>query len=318
MVPDTHGRERPGPSKGKLVRLALLAVLELCAAWLLAKGLIWLGKLYADNHFQQSVTLNQVTVVPNAGRVAHSHHTTSPSLITDTAMNQQPSVVGWVFLAVGCIAGIVVWMFVQRGRTTTRDGSLSLGCGLGVVVIAMLPAVRAATEASHAAMMIQLMMLMVIAPALIASVIRPRSNSRAIAQTRMVAIPSALGYAAVMVWWHLPLQSASGDTAWLAVAALLLGLIFWAGILSDDRPEDQRLQRISIYVAGLPAGLIGLALILSTEPILGVHDHSNSVLGSVTDQRLGGVLMMLVEGIFLIPLLLRASAPRERSQGSPS
>ncbi|NIL91479.1 hypothetical protein RhoFasSB10_03824 [Rhodococcus fascians] len=81
-------------------------------------------------------------------------------------------------------------------------------------------------------------------------------------------------------------------------------------ILSDERPDIEKTRRLTIYVAGIPAGLLGLALIIATEPIMAGHMHGTSGLGAIVDQRAGGVVMMLVEAVFLIPVLLSENTTR--------
>ncbi|WP_179274232.1 hypothetical protein [Rhodococcus sp. 06-221-2] len=40
------------------------------------------------------------------------------------------------------------------------------------------------------------------------------------------------------------------------------------------------------------------------------HMHGTSGLGAIVDQRAGGVVMMLVEAVFLIPVLLSENTTR--------
>ncbi|MBM7413291.1 MULTISPECIES: cytochrome c oxidase assembly protein [Nocardiaceae] len=223
----------------------------------------------------------------------------------------------WALLATACVAGAALWM--SRRRLTTRFSQVSVDAALVVaavsaVVVALLPSVRSAADMSHLAMMTQVMILVMIAPALASGFLRQRIrlSTRVV---RVAAVPVALGYVIVMYLWHLPIVTVTGTSAGvLSTAALLVGLCLWCSILSDERPEIEKTRRLTVYVAGIPAGILGLALIIATEPIMAGHVHGTSGLGAIADQRAGGVVMMLVEAVFLIPILL----PHNERRGTVS
>ncbi|MBL7255964.1 cytochrome c oxidase assembly protein [Paractinoplanes lichenicola] len=96
----------------------------------------------------------------------------------------------------------------------------------------------------------------------------------------------------------------------LSVLTFLVGFILWTAVLSDSRPAVARLRRAAVYTASIPGGLIGLALLISSQPLVAGHAHAGTLLGPIADQRAGGLVMMVVEAIFLIPVLLHSARSR--------
>ncbi|MGW8815913.1 cytochrome c oxidase assembly protein [Gordonia terrae] len=297
--------EKTGPN---LTRLGLLALVEIVAAFVLAQGLIAVGKALRDDSPVDAAT-SPHSDHDMSGHGHHGHHGASMDMSIQAAGDTaSPSAGTWALLTMTCVVAASLWLTRKRlaaaRSQTTADAALFAGAVLSVVVM-LLPPIRAAAEVSHLAMMTQLMVLILIAPALASGLMR-RSIPVSDSVSRLLSIPLAIGYVVVMYLWHLPTITVTGTTAIvLGAAALVVGLGLWTTILADERPHMQKLRRVTVYVAGIPAGLLGLALIISTEPIMAGHVHGAGGLGPIADQRAGGAVMMLIEAIFLIPILLQ-------------
>ncbi|WP_067650563.1 cytochrome c oxidase assembly protein [Nocardia harenae] len=278
------------PPRPRLLRLAGLAAVELLVAWLLAQGLIRLGRLLSARSAAE----------PEPLQGAHGGHGQGGG----TAGAHLSPVTGTVTLAVACALAVTVWLTRRRGG----GDEWRLLAVIAIVVVAFLPVAQAAAGASHLAMMIRLMLLLVIAPSLLASLVYRHRRAPA-AVVRRLAIPAALGYALIMLLWHLPTPATGPGSALFALLTFAAGVALWVGVLGDPDPVHATPQRVAVYLAGIPAGLIGLALILAGEPILPGHPHAGAGLSAVADQRAGGLLMMIVEAIFLLPVLTRAARP---------
>lgn len=285
----------PTLDTGKLVRLAGLAALEVAAAWLLVQWVIAYGStLYTDNTADN-------TAEPTVPAIhAHGGHAATASA------GDAPTSGGWIFLSVALVAGIALW--IARHRI---EWAVVLCGGLTVAAVMLLPAVSRTAELSHTAMMARLMILIVVSPALIAEASR-REFTPPKRTVVWISIPSAVAYGTAMVVWHLPSTSADISAVTIQLATFAIGLLLWGGILLDTRPELQRLRTVTIYVAGAPAGIIGLALIISARPLGMAHpDTTDLWFGVLTDQRSGGLLMMAIEAVFIIPLLMNAARVRQ-------
>jgi putative membrane protein len=142
---------------------------------------------------------------------------------------------------------------------------------------------------------------------------RPWARRELVAAT--VAAP------AVMWFWHLPGRHDNLVAhGWLkvlpAVSVFVTGVVFWRLVLGAGRrvaPPGAR--QIALVVAGQASALLGLALLLTTSPLHGGTDGLWG-LSAVADQRLAGVLMLVVDLGVMVPLLAalndarRASTPR--------
>ncbi|MEV2225561.1 hypothetical protein AB0E01_37665 [Nocardia vinacea] len=193
------------------------------------------------------------------------------------------------------VAGAAIWMVIRR---SDRDPRL-LAAGTAILVSAA--ALLGPVPTTHVGAMATMMALLVVGPALLThAVAAPALDTRFSAKPMIVAAVTAAGaFAVVAIVWHLPavhvaMMSGFASARWLLPATFPIGLCFWGSVRVATLDPVTR-SRLAL-IAGVPSGLIGLALLIANRPIL--PDHS-----TLLDQRLGGALMMALDAAFLVPLL---------------
>jgi putative membrane protein len=159
--------------------------------------------------------------------------------------------------------------------------------GIALVVAAVSPPVHAAADRSLAVHMVQHVLLLTVAPAMLVA----GGVGRAVAarwRPPVVAAAAATTaiQTAVMVAWHLPpLYGAAhgGTAAHLAEHVLFLvsGTAFWAVVTSDDVGLAAPLV---LFVASLPGTALGVALTLAQSAWYPAYPDMGS-------QQLAGVVM---------------------------
>jgi hypothetical protein len=209
-------------------------------------------------------------------------------------------------------------------RSTSDDSLLALGLLLGVTaaavaalrlatsariqayvafaayVIAVLPIVRTATAASHLVLMAQTMVLMLLAPVLLITAFAERRRGSHLG----LALLAAGGYLSVLYLWHVPgphdaaMSNLGWD--WIRVATCAaIGLLFWSAA---------RTSLPSLLLAAGGSGLLGLALVIGPQPLFAMAPALPG-LTALADQRLAGLLMMIVDVVVLLPMASRLSRP---------
>ncbi|WP_167329528.1 hypothetical protein [Rhodococcoides fascians] len=186
---------------------------------------------------------NSDAVASDGGMSGHHHPSRSSMDVAAHTSSAGPAAGTWALLAIACVAGAALWM--ARKRLSTRFSQVSVDAALVVaavsaVVVALLPSVRSAAEISHLAMMTQLMILVMIAPALASGFLRRwiKLSTRVV---RLAAVPAALGYVFVMYLWHLPIVTVAGTSAAvLSAAALLVGLCLGARFCPTNAPISRK------------------------------------------------------------------------------
>lgn len=176
-----------------------------------------------------------------------------------------------------------------------------------------------AGSSSHLALMAQLTLLGVLVPVLLARRF-PAQQSGPAPWARRQLFAATLAAPAVLWFWHLPAmhdELGSGRHLHLlpAVTVFLTGYLFWRAALGTGRRvAPPAARQIALVAAGQASALLGLALLLTTDPLHG-GTHGLWGLSALSDQRLAGALMLVVDLGVTVPLL--AALNTQRRAGAP-
>lgn len=276
MSTGTISAEPPASAPPALMRQAALAVVELAGAALLAVLLVKAGENLPQTH--------------SAGT-----HTQRPA-------DSSSEVLLGIAIAVGTISGYVLRRRLRLGLRPRWSYAVTGGAGAVVMVVP----ISTSGASTHLVMMAQVMGMLVVGPALIVAAVRAgRLSVQGHKYPRVLGASAAAGFVACLVAWHIPqvhgfVAGQPGlHSACLALMAVV-GVHFWFAVTAPVHTRgDHTARRTAVLIAAIPSGLIGLALLIATAPIVpGV-----AVQGALTDQRLGGALMMLLDSLFLLPLM---------------
>lgn len=214
------------------------------------------------------------------------------------------------------------------GQKPSAGPSLGLLLGLGAVELAVAWAIaRGLTDpaashvhgaqgpTSHLAVMAQLTALGILAPLGLARVL-PAGASEVRPWARRQLLLVTIAAPAVMWFWHLPaMHDELGSGRRLEplpmLTVFLTGLLFWRAVLGTGRRvAPPAARQLALVVAGQATALLGLALLLTTDPL---HAGGDGLWGlsAVADQRLAGVLMLVAELGVMVPLLASLNAQRK-------
>jgi putative membrane protein len=274
--------------------LVTVAVAELAAAWVLVQAMIAL-----DRHAMPAV---MKMAVPGG---ASSRSDAVISLL----------LAGWLGAGV-----VVVGAQLSDQPTARRWWASSRACAYVAFAgygLALLAPVRAAATASHLVLMAQTMLLLVVAPALLAVALQAGSahagGPRAGWSSRLGPLPwlAAGAYLVVLYGWHLPVAhtGAINDQGvdWLRIASTTgAGLALWRFVVSDRVRASDRLA--ALITVGAGSGLLGIAFLLSPRALMPMATGSTLGWSALTDQRLAGLLMMAVDVAVLLPVAGRVAA----------
>ena len=164
-------------------------------------------------------------------------------------------------------------------------------------VVSVVPVTYRLANDSHLILMIQTMLLMAAAPALLVSAIDRSAPpaSLPISMIRVLLPLAAAGYVAARYFWHLPSahQAAMGSvsvTQLRMITEAAAGALFWAAVLGDRRPTlDRPRATAAMAVAGL-SGLLGLALLIGSSPMFAMPTGFHLFgLSEVWEQRMAGL-----------------------------
>jgi putative membrane protein len=141
----------------------------------------------------------------------------------------------------------------------------------------------------------------------------------------MAAIPASM-IELVVVWaWHVPAlhHVARHDSAALVLeqgSFIAAGVLLWTAAIGGDR-EQRRVRAgagiVALLFTSMHMTLLGALFALANRPLF-AHPQTGTSLSAVSDQQLGGVIMLLVGGAsyLLGGLQLTAIALRARSTHS--
>jgi cytochrome c oxidase assembly factor CtaG len=221
-----------------------------------------------------------------------------------------------LLLLLGLLAGAAA--LFARAAARPVPAPIVAGFGLLCFAVAFLPVVRTAADESHVAFMAQLMLVLLAAPVLIVVARSSMPNVSVVPATvvRVGAPLAAVGYVGVLYLWHLPrlhesAMTGTGGQPIELVSLALVGLVLWGLVLGDRRAELAGTRLAAVLVAAVPSGLLGLALILSPRPLLVGAMNLPWGISPLGDQRLSGIVMMIADLAFVVPLtgLVAAAAP---------
>jgi putative membrane protein len=202
-----------------------------------------------------------------------------------------------------------------------RRGSLLLG--LGVLVAAWLGPLPALASGSFAAHMTMHIAVVAVAAPLLAFAMAGTAVDPVRAMPHLCAPIPASMIELVVVWaWHVPMlhHAARHDTGTFVLeqgSFVMAGVLLWIAAVGGT--DEQRRVRagsgiVALLFTSMHMTLLGALFALGNRPLF---DHTPSVTGptAVSDQQLGGVIMLLVGGAsyLLGGLGLTSVALRSRS-----
>ena len=204
-----------------------------------------------------------------------------------------------------------------------RSGWLVLGLAvLGVAWLGPLPTLASHSFAAH--MTMHMAVVAIAAPLLAAGMAGTVADPVRTMPHIVAPIPASMVDLVVVWTWHVPAlhQAARHGTGAFAleqVTFLLAGLLLWSSALGGDR-EQRRLRAGSgiaaLLFTSMHMTLLGALFALTTRPLF-PHRSSPDV-SSLTDQHLGGVIMLLVGGASYLAGGLWLTATALRSRSAPS
>jgi putative membrane protein len=206
---------------------------------------------------------------------------------------------------------------------------LSLIAGAAVLATAWLgplPALASHSFAAH--MTIHIAVVAVAAPFLAMAIAGTVADPARAMPNVMAPIPLSM-LELVVVWaWHVPaMHEAARDPAVFVLeqgSFVVAGVLLWIAAIGGD--AEQRRVRAGAGVAALlftsiHMTLLGALFALARRPLF-AHTTSDEISSSLTDQELGGVIMLLVGGasylvggLALIALALRAPRTPSAARG---
>lgn len=221
----------------------------------------------------------------------------------DTHAEHAPPVSGSSLIVAGATLAValVVW---------TVDARPALAFITGLVVMTFSVASwGGVTPGGHAVLMAQLMIVMVIGPALLAATFASTKTGPPLPDrlVRLGGLVAALVFVVTLYAWHLPnlhgwlMSNGMEFMLWSA----LIGVAFWGLMMNDHRPELAGTRRTSLLLIGVPSGLLGLALLLGGGANHPSSPAAGAIASAVADQRLAGLVMLLVDAFVILPTFVR-------------
>jgi cytochrome c oxidase assembly factor CtaG len=224
--------------------------------------------------------------------------------------------VGVALGVTGLLVGYLSGIAGATGRLPVGPLLAWIG-GLACAGVALVGPVAAAVGESHLAYMVQLELLMVVAPVLL--VVGVRDLRRGHDRPRGLMLAAPLVWAGVLVAWHLPGLHESVGTEPVRLASFVAGgLVLWWCVLDRHVPagdiavDDRRARGRVLLVALEASALVGLTLLVAPAPLYADMAMGWAGLSPMADQRAAGALMMVVEIIVAAIWVLRGAARRTR------
>jgi hypothetical protein len=263
------------------VRTWLVAALEIIGALILARVMVW-TEPPGMQHGDHNMAMPGMASAPGPGA-----HWTWP-----------------VYGAVAVVVATGIWWLVSR------QAVVAVICAVALLTCAVSQPVRVLATRSHLIAMVVLESLMVLIPLLVLTALpRPSKTRRSSARAWLsLTVGSALAYAALLVALHIPAVHRRGVElgavpAWVALAAEVIGVGYWFGVLNTGTLVSVRVRRAALLGAQEVAAFIGLLSLCAAWG--SAHHHSPVGIPAVWDQVLGGLVMMATCAAVAIPLARR-------------
>jgi putative membrane protein len=248
-------------------------------------------------------------------------------------VNHAPVHYHWTFSAPILIPiAAYAWFYIRRFREVRRTsgprgaGARHLAAFIGAIVVILIalvsPLDRLGEDYLFSAHMVQHLLLGDIAPLLILlslSRVIMRPLTRRLQSVERALGPLAHPATALLLWlvliyfWHIPAlyDAALGNSALHAlqhVSFFTAGLLVWWPLIQPV-PMRNRLSGMWTfgYIGAAKLGLASLGLFLTwtTTVVYGYYQHVPRVWGlsAVTDQNVGGAIMMVEQSVLLVSVL---------------
>lgn len=271
-------------------RIWIIAAAELIGVLVLARILVWTDRPAAHRHEQGMAPTHAMAPMP------------------DVPKPSAPQVQwAWPVLTVGVLAVAAFVWWVSRRQIIVA----ALGATAAIICMASHP-VRVLTAQSHLVAMIVLEVQLVAVPLWILTVLPFAADTRRTGCRRaawmLLTGGSALAYAALLIAIHLPGEHHHGGARnvvplWLAIAASMIGIAYWFGVLRTAAVLPLRIRRISLLAAQEIAALVGLL------SVFGAWDEPGAAgplrISVAWDQALGGLVMLVTCAAVAIPIARR-------------
>ncbi|MGV0577880.1 hypothetical protein ABQE57_00855 [Mycolicibacterium elephantis] len=217
-----------------------------------------------------------------------------------------------IVVAGAATAALFLWWVVTRNRVS------AVLTAVGLVAVAGSQPARVIALQSHLVGMLMLEAVLVAVPLLLLSTrqIRPATAPVRSPVWVVLVAGAVAGYSALLIALHLP--SVHGATGlrgvplWLVALTLGVGIAYWAAILLTAGRVTTKVRLRALLLGQEVGAVLGLAAVILPLPIM-VHDNVFGLSG-VTDQRLGGVVMLLTCAAVTLPLARHI----QRSQAGPN
>lgn len=263
------------------VRTWLVAALEIIGALILARVIVW---------------------AEPPGMQHGDHNMAMPGMASAPRLDAHWTWPVYTAIAVAVAAG--VWWLLSRQAVA------AVVCAVALMTCAVSQPVRVLATQSHLIAMVVLESLMVLIPLLVLTALPRPSKTRPTSGRAWLSLTvgSALAYAAMLIALHIPAVHRRGVElgavpAWVALAAAVIGVGYWFGVLNTNALVSVRVRRAALLGAQEVAAFIGLLSLFAAWGT--AHHHSPVGIPAVWDQRLGGLVMMATCAAVAIPLARR-------------
>ncbi|OBK87514.1 cytochrome c oxidase assembly protein [Mycolicibacter sinensis] len=217
--------------------------------------------------------------------------------------------VGFFTIAALTAALLLCW-------TIFRTRVLAFAAAGGLIAVVASEPVRTLSLRSHLVGMATLEVVMVAGPLLLVVALRghtPNSPRNGRSTACMVGVVAAvLANSIFLIVLHLPgihgRSAALADVPpWLIASAVVIGFGYWSAIMLTAGRVAPDLRRAALTIGQEVAAVLGLAAVVM--PISQTPHDDPLGLSAATDQRLGGVLMLITCAVVTLPMTRRLAKP---------
>jgi putative membrane protein len=180
----------------------------------------------------------------------------------------------------------------------------SLGAGLGVLAVAWFGPLPSLTTNSFAAhMTMHIAVVAVAAPLLALAMAGTKTDPVGAIPSLVAAIPASMAELVVVWAWHLPAlhHAARHQTGAFILeqgSFVIAGVLLWIAAIGGNH-EQRRLRAgsgiVALLFTSMHMTLLGALFALANRPLF-EHTPPVGTSTAITDQQLGGVIMLLVGG----------------------